>query len=123
MSILSPCLKLGQVVLHSESYPYLIAEIGHNHQGSLKMAIELVKKAREAGAHAVKFQKRENRKLFIPSFYNKPYSSRNSFGKTYGEHREWCELSLREYEVLRDLCFSLGIDFFATPLILRVPTF
>ena len=44
--------------------PFIIAEIGNNHQGNLSKAIELVKAAHSSGVNAVKFQKRSNEILF-----------------------------------------------------------
>ena len=47
---------------------YVIAEIGHNHQGSLEQAHELFDEAKAAGAHAVKLQKRDNSSLYTRAF-------------------------------------------------------
>ena len=93
---------------------YVIAEIGHNHQGSLEKARELFREARLAGAHAVKLQKRDNRGLYTRAAYNKPYDNENSFGATYGEHREFLEFGAKEYRALRAYAKELGIDFFST---------
>ena len=49
-------LKLGSRIISEESHPYIIAEIGVNHEGSLKKAEELIQLAKEGGADAVKFQ-------------------------------------------------------------------
>ena len=94
---------------------YLIAEIGHNHQGDIKKAFELFKEAKAAGAHAVKLQKRENKKLYTKEFYNQAYDHRNSYGKTYGKHRDALEFGESEYKELKSLAKELKIDFFATP--------
>ncbi len=94
---------------------YIIAEIGHNHMGKLKVALELFKQAKIAGADAVKLQKRDNKKLYVKSFYNEPYNHRNSYGKTYGKHREFLEFGNKEYKELIDYSKEIGIDFFATP--------
>jgi N-acetylneuraminate synthase/sialic acid synthase len=93
---------------------YVIAEIGHNHQGSLDKARELFREAKLAGAHAVKLQKRDNRGLYTRAAYNKPYDNENSFGATYGEHREYLEFGAREYKALQGYAAELGVDFFAT---------
>ena len=94
---------------------YLIAEIGHNHQGNLKKAFELFKEAKLAGANAVKLQKRENKKLYTNDFYNKSYDHKNSYGDTYGEHRDKLEFGESQYKELKDYAKEIDIDFFATP--------
>ena len=98
---------------------YIIAEIGNNHQGNLKHALRLVKKAKESGADAVKTQKRDNKSLYTEKFFNTNYNSHNSFGDTYGLHREALELSKRDYEELINYSKDINIDFFATPFDLK----
>ena len=93
---------------------YLIAEIGHNHQGKLESALKLIKEAKNSGANAVKFQKRDNKSLYVKSFYNQFYDNPYSFGKTYGEHREFLEFGKTEYKELQSYAKEIGIDFFAT---------
>jgi N-acetylneuraminate synthase/sialic acid synthase len=93
---------------------YLIAEIGHNHQGDIKKAFEHFKIAKLSGAQAVKLQKRDNKSLYTEAFYKKPYENKNSYGKTYGEHRDFLEFGLSEYKDLKDYAEKLEIDFFAT---------
>ena len=92
----------------------MIAEIGHNHQGSVEKARELFREAKLAGAHAVKLQKRDNRGLYTRAAYDKPYDNENSFGATYGEHREFLEFGANEYRELQRYARELGVDFFAT---------
>ena len=111
--IQSNSLDLFQV--EDSSYPYVIAEIGNNHQGSFEKAIKLIDQAIWAGADAVKFQKRCNKKLFIPKFYESAYINENSFADTYGEHREFVELNITEISKLNEYCIEKGITFFATP--------
>ncbi len=94
---------------------YIIAEIGHNHQGNIKTAFELFKQAKMAGADAVKLQKRDNKKLYTKSFYDKIYDHRNSYGKTYGKHREFLEFGKSEYKELIAYSKEINIDFFVTP--------
>ena len=59
--------------------------------------------AKECGAHAVKLQKRDNRALYTRAMYDKPYDNENSFGATYGEHRESLEFGRDEYLELQAL--------------------
>ena len=93
---------------------FVIAEIGHNHQGSVEQAKELFRAARDAGVDAVKLQKRSNRSLFTRELYDSPYENENSFGGTYGAHREALELDRDAYRELRDHAAELGLVFFAT---------
>lgn len=94
---------------------YIIAEIGHNHQGSLEKAKELFNEAKKAGADAVKLQKRDNKYLYTKNFYKTLYDNPNSYGRTYGEHREALEFDRSQYISLIEYAKSIDIDFFATP--------
>lgn len=67
-----------------------------------------------AGASAVKLQKRSNRSLFTKDYFERPYNSENSFGDTYGEHREFLEFDRQQYIELQNYSSELGIIFFAT---------
>ena len=107
-------MKIGQHEIGDHTPCYVIAEIGHNHQGSLEKAREMFREAKLAGAHAVKLQKRDNRGLYTRAAYNKPYDNENSFGATYGEHREFLEFGAKEYRELQAYARELGVDFFST---------
>jgi sialic acid synthase len=106
--------RIGTHEIGDHAPCYVIAEIGHNHQGSLDKARELFREAKLAGAHAVKLQKRDNRRLYTRAAYDKPYDNENSFGSTYGEHREFLEFGLKEYTELQAYARELGVDFFST---------
>jgi N-acetylneuraminate synthase/sialic acid synthase len=107
-------MKIGTHDIGDSTQCYVIAEIGHNHQGSLEKARELFKEAKLAGAHAVKLQKRYNRGLYTRAAYNKPYDNENSYGATYGEHREFLEFEREQYTELKAYAKELGVDFFST---------
>src|SRR3569832_1691576 len=79
---------VGKNVVAQDGACYVIAEIGNNHQGDLKTALNMIKVAAGMGVNAVKFQKRDNKALFTQAMYNKPYENENSYGATYGEHRD-----------------------------------
>src|ERR687887_2952848 len=106
-------LTIDGVEIHDGSDCYIVAEIGHNHQGSLEQAKQLFEEAKRCGAHAVKLQKRDNRSLYTADFFNKPYENENSFGPTYGLHREALEFGRAEWEELRTFATQIGISFFA----------
>jgi sialic acid synthase len=93
---------------------YVIAEIGHNHQGNVEKCKELFDAAKWAGANAVKLQKRDNKSLYTEEFYNSPYNSEHAFGATYGEHREALEFDWDQYVLLKCYAEAIGITFFAT---------
>ena len=107
-------LKIGNHIISDDSSAFIIAEIGHNHQGNLETAFQLIRAAADSGATAAKFQKRDNRSLFTPKAFNKPYNSENSFGTTYGEHREALELDRDAYMACIEEAKKSGILFFAT---------
>jgi sialic acid synthase len=111
---LAATIRIGPHEIGDASRCYVIAEIGHNHQGNIEKARELFREAKLAGAHAVKLQKRDNRGLYTRVAYNKPYDNENSFGSTYGEHREFLEFGVKEYRTLQAYAAELGVDFFAT---------
>ena len=68
-------LRIEDTVISDESDCYVIAEVGHNHQGSLEQCKELFREAKACGADAVKLQKRDNRALFTAEMYDSPYNS------------------------------------------------
>jgi sialic acid synthase len=93
---------------------YVIAEIGHNHQGDLDQCMRMFDAAKAAGVNAVKLQKRDNRALFTQAAYDRPYESENAFGATYGAHREALEFGRAEYLELQQYAKELDVTFFAT---------
>jgi N-acetylneuraminate synthase/sialic acid synthase len=107
-------LTIDGKVIQDDGDCYVIAEIGHNHQGKLETAKEMFKVAKESGADAVKLQKRNNRELFTKAGYEKPYDNPNSYGATYGEHREYLEFGGIEYKELMDYADEIGITMFST---------
>ncbi len=107
-------LTIDGFEIHDGSDCYVIAEVGHNHQGSLEQAKAMLTMAKDCGANAVKLQKRSNRTLYTREFFEQPYDNEFSFGPTYGEHREALELGHDDYVELKRYAQELGITFFAT---------
>ena len=86
-----------------ENHPaFIIAELGQNHQGDVSIAKEMIRAAKESGADCVKFQKSFLSEKFTQSALEKPYISPNSFGATYGDHKEFLEFSETEFKLLKD---------------------
>lgn len=93
--------------------PYIIAEAGCNHKGNMEIAKEMIKIAAIfCNADAIKFQKRCNRELLTEEQYNAPHPNPvNSYGKTYGEHREFLEFSVEQHAQLKTWCKEFGITY------------
>lgn len=93
--------------------PKVVAEIGCNHKGEMDIAKELISTAAIfCKADYVKFQKRNNRELLSDGMYNAPHPSpANSYGTTYGEHREFLEFSVDQHRELMDFCDQMGIGY------------
>ena len=92
--------------------PKVIAEIGCNHKGEIDIAKELIRVAKDCGADVAKFQKRTNKELLTEEQYNAPHPNmHNSYGATYGEHREFLEFSVEVHQELKTYCESIGIDY------------
>lgn len=91
--------------------PFVIAEAGCNHKGEMSIAKELiVVAALFCKADAIKFQKRCNRELLSSEQYNAPHPNpENSYGRTYGEHREFLEFTVDQHRQLKDWCEKFGI--------------
>lgn len=116
-------LQIESTQINDASDCYVIAEIGHNHQGNMETAKELFRAAKECGVNAVKLQKRDNRTLYTREMFQKPYENENSFGATYGEHREFLEFGRDEYKELQQFASELGLAFFATAFDFRSADF
>jgi sialic acid synthase len=93
--------------------PIIIAEVGCNHKGEMEIAHELIKMAAIfCKADVVKFQKRHNKELLTEAEYNAPHPNpANSYGKTYGEHREFLEFNLDQHKQLQNWCVTYGIQY------------
>lgn len=93
--------------------PYIIAEAGCNHMGRMEIAKDLI----ETAAHfckvdAIKFQKRCPKELLTPEQYNAPHPNpANSYGETYGAHREFLEFTVEQHAQLKKWCEEAGITY------------
>ena len=93
--------------------PYLIAEIGCNHKGDMDLAKDMIKNAAEfCGVNAVKFQKRNPKELLTEKEYNNPHPNPiNSYGSTYGEHREYLEFNKDQHKELQKWCNNYNVEY------------
>ena len=93
--------------------PIVVCEVGCNHRGELDTALEMIKIAAQfCKIDVVKFQKRDNRELLTPTEYDSPHPNPiNSYGDSYGAHREFLELDLEQHKALMDACQEWGVDY------------
>lgn len=93
--------------------PYIIAEAGCNHMGQMEIAHELINTAAIfCKADVIKFQKRCPKELLTPEQYNSPHPNlRNSYGNTYGAHREFLEFTVDQHAQLKLWCEDVGITY------------
>jgi sialic acid synthase len=94
---------------------FVIAEIGLNHNGDMAIAKQLIDAAKVADADAVKLQKRDSRALLTRAQYDSPYTGPNSFGATYGLHREALEFGMDQYQELKAYAEERKLVFLASP--------
>ena len=92
--------------------PYLIAEIGINHNGDIKIAKQLIKTAKQYSFDAVKFQKRTIEVVYDQKTLDTPRES--PWGKTTREQKYGLEFEKPEYDEINKYCQELKIDWFAS---------
>lgn len=97
--------------MRSVTPPLLVAEVGCNHKGSMEIAKELILMASHfCKVDVVKFQKRTNKELLSPEEFNAPHPNpMHSYGATYGEHREFLELTQAQHAELFEFCTANNI--------------
>jgi len=108
-------LKIGNRTI-TDNDVFIVAEIGCNHMGDLSLAEKMVREAARCGADAVKFQVRDNARMFTKSLLELEYNNELSYGRTYGEHRaalDW--FGGIELETLQCVAEKWNVLFFATP--------
>ncbi len=91
--------------------PIIIAEAGCNHMGKIEIAKELISTAKIfCKADIIKFQKRCNKELLTEEQYNAPHPNPvNSYGDTYGAHRDYLEFTVEQHRKLKEFCDQIGI--------------
>ena len=108
-------IKLKNITISETDFPFIIAEIGNNHNGEMEIAKKLIDEAYRCGVNAVKFQTKDIETAFPQELLNKNYEGPNSFGKTYREHKQVLELNLDQLRELKEYSEKKGLIFFSTP--------
>ena len=108
-------IKLSNCVISENNYPFIIAEIGNNHNGDMSIAKKLIDEAYKCGVNAVKFQTKDIETAFPQELLNSNYEGPNSFGKTYREHKEVLELNIDQLRELKKYSEEKNLIFFSTP--------
>lgn len=106
-------LKIGKHLIGDGKPTFIIAEIGINHNGDIKLAKKLIDIAKEAGCDAVKFQKRTIDIVYTPEDLARPRE--NPFGSTNGDLKRGLEFGEKEYRIIDSYCKKRGIMWFASP--------
>ena len=91
---------------------FIIAEIGINHNGNINLAKEMIDNSVEAGADAVKFQKRDIETVYSKEILDSPRES--PWGKTQREQKFGLEFGKKEYDIIDDYCKKKKIKWFAS---------
>jgi N-acetylneuraminate synthase len=108
-------MNIGRMIVDDSSLPYVIAEIGVNHEGSLQKAQELIEQAREGGANAAKFQSYKAHTLaskHSPAYWD---TSKEPTQSQYKLFKKYDAFGKDEYVALAQHCREIGIDFLSTP--------
>lgn len=108
-------ISLGNKIIGDESDPYIIAEIGVNHEGSIDAAINLIELAAKGGANAAKFQTYKASKLAIqnsPAYWDLNEESTKSQHELFSKYDKF---DCADYERLAEVCKDNGVDFLSTP--------
>jgi N-acetylneuraminate synthase len=106
-----------------KSKPYLIAEVGVNHENSMSLAEKIIKQAKLGGADAVKFQIYKAEKI---ASYKSPYYwdlRKNSEKSQYKLFKKYDKFNKEDYANLKKICQNYKLDFLATPFDLDAVNF
>jgi N-acetylneuraminate synthase len=90
--------------------PFIIAEVGINHNGSMEIAKKLIDGARMSGCDAVKFQKRTIAIVYTKADLDKYRES--PWGTTNRQQKEGLEFSIEQYKEIDRYCKQIGIEWF-----------
>jgi len=108
--------KINNHEISKENHPFIIAEAGINHNGSVEKAVKMVKTAKNAGVSAIKFQTFKAHEFISDSSLTYTYTSQ---GKSITESQldlfKRCELSNDDFYKIKKTCDEEKIIFLSTP--------
>lgn len=110
-------IKFGDKEIKNYGVPYIIADIGANHNGDMELAKKMIESAKQCGADAVKFQSWTNKSLIADEEYKRNQSYDDSPKKHFGSLREMVEkyyLREEQHYELKEFCTKIGIEFCST---------
>ncbi|GAA4894519.1 N-acetylneuraminate synthase family protein [Ferrimonas pelagia] len=116
-------MKIGDALVSNPLKPYVIAEIGVNHEGDMALAKRLIREAAEGGAHAAKFQSYKAGKIASknsPAYWDQSKEPTDSQYKLFQKYDGFGEA---EYRELAAYCQEVGIEFMSTPFDLEAVDF
>ena len=108
-------VTLGSRTLEDGGRPYVIAEIGVNHEGSVDTARRLIDLAREGGADAAKFQSYKAGRIASkdsPAYWD---TTKEPTSSQFALFRKYDAFEAEDYARLAEHCRSVGIEFMSTP--------
>lgn len=108
--------KIANRTVGGDKSVYVIAEIGQNHQGDIEIAKRMILAASAAGADCVKFQKSCLNEKFTKAALARRYDGPNSWGRTYGAHKEHLEFNVQQYKLLQQFAHDNRIEFTASAM-------
>lgn len=118
-------LKSG-IIAADYKQPYIIAEIGANHNGDMDLAKKLIDSAKLCGCDAVKFQSWTPNSLICKDEYNRNQEYNDSPKKHFGSLKEMVEkyyLRPEQHIDLKKYCDGIGITFISTPFSIKEADF
>jgi sialic acid synthase SpsE len=115
---MSSIIKIGNKEIYNFSKPYVIAEIGANHNGDMNLAKQMIDAAVNCGADAVKFQSWTPKTLIAKEEYDRNQKYDDSPKKHFGSLKEMVEkyyLREEQHYELKAYCYTKKVDFCSTP--------
>lgn len=108
-------MKIGKRIISDKHNPFIVGEIGINHNGSLKIAIKLIDLAKNAGFEAVKFQTYKTDLLVKKKTTLTKYQKKNTRNNSMFSMLKKYELSFKDFSFLKEYCDKKNIIFLSTP--------